>query len=477
MWKTIMSSPRTAGLVQLLLLDVMEDWPEHSTCTSDGDKRGVFALAATLVMWKILQVPCVPHVLTMYSPWLFVHLLFQVFFSTVDTPEEVDTFWKACQEQHGLATSPNRFAVQTLKSLLCRMHYEDVVVAMERKRGWDTLISADSHKYAVGLLAGFAVQTLKSLLCRMHYEDVVVAKERKRGWDTLISADSHKYAVGLLAGEMRQASIPLCSNIAFYLLGLLNRRQPHWDLPALAFLVEDSSHMQLLSVVLHHVVIQMGEKRKKPLKTPVRQSPLSLFWHCHDENPYEAEMRICVLLLAAWKTLLCATKFLHKRNLEKLLRKRKLRQFSECLPQLLLITFYNPIIQLIHKLLPTQIGMNLTLVKQLLLHQDLMEILEKVKKNRQKILVTVHHNVKGIYRGLERDMLPTLTSPEDFLTKLQNLVDGALLLTTIALKTWQMTSTLPSEAWHFKPSIYSEPQREFHTPDFSSSETHCVWLG
>ncbi|TRZ05670.1 hypothetical protein HGM15179_021437, partial [Zosterops borbonicus] len=44
-----------------------------------------------------------------------------------------------------------RFAVQTLKPLLCRMHYENVVVAMEHKRGWDTLLSADSHKYAVDL--------------------------------------------------------------------------------------------------------------------------------------------------------------------------------------------------------------------------------------------------------------------------------------------------------------------------------------
>ncbi|XP_053789591.1 uncharacterized protein LOC128783033 isoform X3 [Vidua chalybeata] len=41
---------------------------------------------------------------------------------------------------------------------------------------------------------------------------------------------------------------------------------------------------------------------------------------------------------------------------------------------------------LIHKLLPTPIGMNLTLVKQLLLHQDLIEILGKIKENGQKTL-------------------------------------------------------------------------------------------
>ncbi|XP_050843264.1 maestro heat-like repeat-containing protein family member 7 [Serinus canaria] len=152
MWKTIMCSSRTVELVQLTLLDVLGSWPEHSTCTSDGDDSGVFALAATVVMWKILQVPCIPRILKVYFPRLFVHLLFQVFFSTLDMPEEVDTFWKQCQEEHGLATSPNRFAVQTLKSLLCLLRREDVVVAMERRRGWDMLLSVDAHHFAVALL-------------------------------------------------------------------------------------------------------------------------------------------------------------------------------------------------------------------------------------------------------------------------------------------------------------------------------------
>ncbi|XP_053789840.1 uncharacterized protein LOC128783219 [Vidua chalybeata] len=57
---------------------------------------------------------------------------------------------------------------------------------------------------------------------------------------------------------------------------------------------------------------------------------------------------------------------------------------------------------LIHKLLPTPIGMNLTLVKQLLLHQDLIEILGKIKENGQKTLVTVHHDVQEIHRVVER---------------------------------------------------------------------------
>ncbi|XP_056370426.1 maestro heat-like repeat-containing protein family member 6 [Oenanthe melanoleuca] len=192
MWKSIMCSCRTAEPAMLILLDVLASWPEHSTSTADGDCTAVLALAATVVMWKMLQVPCLPHVVTVHFPRLFVHLLFQVLSSTLDTPEAVHTFWKGCQQQHGLATNPNSFAVQTLKALLCRLHYKDVVVALEDKGAWDTLLCADT------------------LHC----------------------------AVGVLAREMRHASIALCSKIAFYLLGLLSKDMPCWDLATMAFLVE-----------------------------------------------------------------------------------------------------------------------------------------------------------------------------------------------------------------------------------------------
>ncbi|RMC18322.1 hypothetical protein DUI87_04205 [Hirundo rustica rustica] len=345
---------RTAERVQLKLVDVLENWPEHSTCTSDGDKTGVFALAATVVMWKILQVPCVPHMVSVYFARLFVHLLSQVFFSTLDIPEEVDTFWKACQKQHGLATSPNSFAVQTLKSLLCEMHCEHVVVSMERKCGWDTLLCADTHHYAVGLLAR----------------------------------------------EMSSVSTPLCSRIARYLLRLLSTRQTRWDLPALAFLVETEkmwslteslvelledpdgeivqttvmllsfivldkallipspfalqlaeallplfdhckSQVRLLSILLFQKSVTVSvEKEKKALKTHVRQSLLPLFFHCHDEDQDVAE--------ASWATLLCAAMFLKRRDLEKLVKKKKLWMFSECLLQ----ENSSRVAELLHQALP-----------------------------------------------------------------------------------------------------------------------------
>ena len=36
------------------LLCVMEDWPLHSMCTSDGDNKDVFALAVSSWNWPLL---------------------------------------------------------------------------------------------------------------------------------------------------------------------------------------------------------------------------------------------------------------------------------------------------------------------------------------------------------------------------------------------------------------------------------------
>ncbi|XP_053803241.1 uncharacterized protein LOC128790489 isoform X1 [Vidua chalybeata] len=381
MWKTIMCSPRTAKVVQLILLDVLGSWPEYSTCTSDGDKTGVFALAATVVMWKILQEPCVPHNVKLHFPRLFVRLLFQVFFSTEQMPKKVLTFWKGCQEQHGLATSPNRFAVRTLRSLLCFLQCEHVVMSMECKRGWDTLLCADTHHYAVGLLAR----------------------------------------------ELRQSSIDFCPGIAFYLLRLLSKEMPYWDLPALAFLVEvlecldlsecsddvleimsknlqrecrerrrlalrgltvlskdpsmakgmwsltenlvelleendsdmvwmttvllrylflhnrapipspmalqlaeallplfdnDDSLVQLCSMsVFQNMLELLMEEGRKALKSPVRQSLLPLSFHCHDENQHVAE--------ASRETLYSSARFLKRRDIEQMLQVDQTWRFGE----------------------------------------------------------------------------------------------------------------------------------------------------
>ncbi|KAK4810571.1 LOW QUALITY PROTEIN: hypothetical protein QYF61_004534 [Mycteria americana] len=53
-------------------------------------------------------------------------------------------------------------------------------------------------------------------------------------------------------------------------------------------------------------------------------------------------------------------------------------------------------------LLPTPIGMNLTLVKKLLQHDDLCQLLERIRNNGHKTPITVHHDAEEIHHVLER---------------------------------------------------------------------------
>ncbi|XP_066045327.1 LOW QUALITY PROTEIN: maestro heat-like repeat-containing protein family member 7 [Chamaea fasciata] len=403
MWKTIASSGTTLDKVMPTLLRVMEGWPLHKMYTSDGDNKDVFALAATGAVWEILRLPWCPEPFIKYSPHLIVALLFQVFVSTEEVTEDVNTFWRRCQEEHqNLPTSINRCSIPSPP------------------------VTPTSPGLGPGLPASpglfsahrFAVNTLKSLFCHLRCLDVLVAMERKCGWDTLLSADTHHYAVGLLAREMHRTSTPFCSRIGLRLLRLLSREESQWDLSAVAFLVEilecldlnewgdsileiltrylrsesmersrlalrgllvfsknpsmakkmcslsdnlvellkneegevvrmtlsvfmnllqnkdiavsspmapklaealrplfdnDNREVQLLSIHLYKEMMEsVVGKGKKPLKIFVSQSLLPLFFHCHDGNQRVAE--------ASWKTLLCAVSFLKRRNLKQLLK-------------------------------------------------------------------------------------------------------------------------------------------------------------
>ncbi|XP_023803113.1 uncharacterized protein LOC111944634 [Cyanistes caeruleus] len=54
MWRAIGSSGPTVEKVLPTLLCVMEDWPLHSICTSDGDNKDVFALAVSSWSWHLI---------------------------------------------------------------------------------------------------------------------------------------------------------------------------------------------------------------------------------------------------------------------------------------------------------------------------------------------------------------------------------------------------------------------------------------
>ncbi|XP_059724353.1 maestro heat-like repeat-containing protein family member 6 [Haemorhous mexicanus] len=381
MWKTIASSGTAVEKVLPTLLCVMDGWPLQKMYTSDGDNKDVFSLAATRVIWEILRLPWCPEPFAEYSPQLLVALLCQIFVSTEPMPEEVDAFWKKCQQEHGLAAKPNSFVVSTVKALFHRLQCVELLMAMERKCAWDTLLRAETHHYAVGLLAR----------------------------------------------EMRRVCLPFCSSIALRLLCRLVREEPCWELPALAFLVEvldgldlsewgncilelltrhllsesmemrrlalkglvvlskdpsmarkmcslseplmellrnedievvkmslsvftnillnkdiltscptapkmaealrplfdsDNSHVQRLSISLYRDVMEsVVEKGKKGLKKHVSESLLPLFFHCHDENGRVAQ--------ASRETLLTAVNFLKRRDLKQLLKMDDPWSFAE----------------------------------------------------------------------------------------------------------------------------------------------------
>ncbi|CAN8174264.1 unnamed protein product [Coccothraustes coccothraustes] len=381
MWKTIASSGIAVEKVLPTLLCVMDGWPLQKMYTSDGDNKDVFALAATRAIWEILRLPCCPEPFVKYSPHLLVALLCQVFVSTEQMSEEVNTFWKKCQEENGLAANPNSFVVSTVKALFHHLHCLELLMIMERKCAWDTLLRADTHHFAVGLLAR----------------------------------------------EMRRVCLPFCSCIALRLLCRLSREEPCWELPALAFLVEvldgldlsewgncileiltrhlqsesmemrhlalrglvvlskdpamakkmcslsqsllellrnedievvkmslsvftnilmnkdvstscptapklaealrplfdsDNSHVQRLSISLYQDVMEsVVEKGKKGLVVHVSESLLPLFFHCHDENRRVAQV--------SRETLLTAVSFLKRRDLKQLLKMDDPWSFAE----------------------------------------------------------------------------------------------------------------------------------------------------
>ncbi|KAK4830066.1 hypothetical protein QYF61_008404 [Mycteria americana] len=139
-------------------------------------------------------------------------------------------------------------------------------------------------------------------------------------------------------------------------------------------------------------------------------------------------------------------------------------------------------------LLPAHIGMNLTLVRKLLQHDDLNQLLERIRNNGHKTLVTVHHDADEIHRVLERvkqdgryhwwDTLlgwsPTATG---ILNKMLHPVVVLLMLTvlcfilTIALyvRLWAMVKRLSHQISPQDMYVLDNPRPEnvYDTPEAS----------
>ncbi|XP_053839213.1 uncharacterized protein LOC128810433 [Vidua macroura] len=382
MWRAIGSSGPAVEKVLPTLLCVMEDWPQHRMCTSDGDNEDVFALAATLVIWVI--VPVYNKATIPFTGRLFVALLFHVAITTQQMPpEEVGHFWRACWEEHRLPSEPNRFAVQAMKALLYRLPSDKVVMAMERKRGWDTLLRAHTQHYAVGLLAR-EMHHVSILFCSCIAPHVLWHLSREEPcWDLpalaflvevldcldlskcggsvlnimsrhLQSECSQRRRLALrglvllskdpsMAGRMCSLSCSLLEllrdadgEVVSMSLRVLTNVLPHHGIlrssiiaPKLAEVLlllfdHKNSHVQLLCIQLFCKLMELVvDEGKKPLKTIVNKSLYTLLIYCHDDNWHVAK--------ASRETLHCAAKFLMRRDLEQLVEKEQLSKFVKCL--------------------------------------------------------------------------------------------------------------------------------------------------
>ncbi|XP_072777716.1 maestro heat-like repeat-containing protein family member 6 isoform X1 [Taeniopygia guttata] len=381
-WRTIGSSSPTVEKVLPVLLCVMENWPLHSMCTSDGDNEDVFALAATLGLWVILQVPKCHKAMNLYSSRLFVALLFHIVITTQQiTPVELATFWRACWEEHRLHCKPNRFAVQAMKALLCRLQWDHVVLAMERKSGWDMLLCADTQHYAVGLLARELCHVLDHFCSDIAFRLLRQHSREEPCWDlpflaflveVLECLDLSKCHGSALKTMSRYLSSECCHRHHLALRGLavltkdprMARRMypmsqrllellgaPDIEVVSMSLRVfmnvlqhqnilvssttapklteallllfdNENSHVRLLSIQLFCKVMELVvDEGKKPLKTIVNKSLLALFIYCHDEN--------CQVAKASRETLLGAAEFLKRRDLKGLLKKKQLSKFAE----------------------------------------------------------------------------------------------------------------------------------------------------
>ncbi|RMC18259.1 hypothetical protein DUI87_04141 [Hirundo rustica rustica] len=252
--------------------------------TSDGAYKEAFALAATLAVWVIVQVPECHEAMNLYSSHLFVALLFHVVITTQQTPpEELANFGEHAGRNIAFPATPT---VQALKSLLFRLRCDNEVMAMERKHGWDGLLSAQTQHYAMGLLA-------RSLSAWISL-NVVTASMR-----------SHQGTCRASAGERRR--------LALRGLVVLSKDP-----------LMDNGHVEVLSLDLFFKVMQLSaDEAKKALEKILSQSLLPLFLHCHDENRRVAK--------ASRETLLRVTDFLKRRNLKQLVKKEQLLTFAKCL--------------------------------------------------------------------------------------------------------------------------------------------------
>ncbi|XP_064557294.1 maestro heat-like repeat-containing protein family member 2B [Zonotrichia leucophrys gambelii] len=270
-----------------------------------------------------------------------------------------------------------------MKALLSRLGFDKKLVALENKRVWEKLLCADTQHYAAGLLAREMRRGLSPLCPHMasHLLSLLVGKQpcwdlpalaffvellecldlSKHGPSALLVVSRHLLSqcrgrlrlalrgLVVLSKEPSLAGGICClyphlveqladpdAEVVWMSLCVLTHALQDKDLllPSVTTLKlaesllphfeNDNSHVQLLSIQLFCKVMELVvEEGEELLTTFVNQSLLPLFLRWHDENLYVAK--------ASFQALLCAARFLRRRDLEELLIKAWRIKFAESL--------------------------------------------------------------------------------------------------------------------------------------------------
>ncbi|XP_074387635.1 uncharacterized protein LOC141726579 [Zonotrichia albicollis] len=133
-------------------------------------------------------------------------------------------------------------------------------------------------------------------------------------WPCSRTSEPPNGCLGVSAYQDCCAEIPQLPSVTA--LKLAESLLPHFE--------TDNSHVQLLSIQLFCKVMELVvEEGEELLMTFVNQSLLPLFLRWHDENLHVAK--------ASFQALLCAARFLRRRDLEELLTKARRIKFAESL--------------------------------------------------------------------------------------------------------------------------------------------------
>ncbi|XP_059708291.1 uncharacterized protein LOC132330235 [Haemorhous mexicanus] len=279
----------------------------------------------------------------LHSPQLFVALLLQIVTITEQTAEDAETrsFWRACQEEHGLPGNPSSFAAQTMKALLSTLGFDKKLMALEDKRVWQKLLCAPTQHYAAALLAREVRRALAPLCPFMasHLLGLLIGKQPRCPLPALAFfqlADPDAEMVGMtlcvLTCVLQDKDLVLPSVIA---LKLAEPLPPHFE--------NDNSHVQRLSIELFCMVMDLVvEEGENPLTTIVRSSAASCpgAWRAPAAPgrgtgtrlpcpSLRCHLRLSAALQASGEALLCAARFLKRRDLEELLLKKQRMKFAE----------------------------------------------------------------------------------------------------------------------------------------------------